>query len=379
MIYCDSSNGGGGGGGDDDDDYDDGVDSSLVQVQLSEGFGATSGRVEVFDGSSWGTVCDDGFTRDNAIVICRQLGFQTAIEPYFYTDSSYTDLPVVLDGVDCSGDESNIADCNHDYWGANDCSYSENVGVYCGEDSACQCESTTTITTSCGKLHAKKGSWCDLSYLDADSYCCGGANDCCKLSGGGIAVIVVSTVGGVAILVAACCITVACCMSKKAPAHQATQQPLTAVATPFQGSNQPITIGVGPGIMNTGPSTSSNPNAVIPQPYTPVPTAQMFSDPVKTNQSNPVSADSSSLLQALSNEPSEFVRETTATNAIRAMSTISLNDSRLIMKHFTMTSCKQPVLISLKRLLSTGDWEMLLSECVDSEFQRGLIREASKL
>ena len=52
-------------------------------------FGSTnaslsSGRLEVYAGGRWGTVCDDGFGQTEAYVACRQLGFIQA--------SSYDDV-----------------------------------------------------------------------------------------------------------------------------------------------------------------------------------------------------------------------------------------------------------------------------------------------
>ena len=48
---------------------------TLSDVQLVSGRTASSGRLQVYHRSRWGTVCDDGFGDTDARVACRQLGY----------------------------------------------------------------------------------------------------------------------------------------------------------------------------------------------------------------------------------------------------------------------------------------------------------------
>lgn len=48
-------------------------------VRLTGGSGPHEGRVEVFYNNTWGTVCDDYWEKEDADVVCKELGYPGAI------------------------------------------------------------------------------------------------------------------------------------------------------------------------------------------------------------------------------------------------------------------------------------------------------------
>ena len=47
-------------------------------IRLVDGTTRNEGHVEICWNNTWGTVCDDRWSRADAIVACRQLGFSTS-------------------------------------------------------------------------------------------------------------------------------------------------------------------------------------------------------------------------------------------------------------------------------------------------------------
>ncbi len=91
------------------------------------------GRVEVYANREWGTICDDLWNTKNAIVVCRQLGFQHALKAAKHAEfGEGTSLKIILDDVQCEGTEATLLDCQHAGIGTHNCAHYEDAGVICG-------------------------------------------------------------------------------------------------------------------------------------------------------------------------------------------------------------------------------------------------------
>ncbi|XP_062864780.1 neurotrypsin isoform X2 [Trichomycterus rosablanca] len=102
-----------------------------VPVRLVGGENAKEGRVEILIAGQWGTICDDGWTDEDAEVVCRQLGHsgpaKARVMAYFGEGLG----PIHVDNVRCAGDERSLADCIKQAVGSHNCRHSEDAGVIC--------------------------------------------------------------------------------------------------------------------------------------------------------------------------------------------------------------------------------------------------------
>ena len=67
------------------------------------------GRVEIYQNGEWGAICDDFWGRDDAKVVCRELGFPGVESALRMLEGP--DIPMWLDNVNCAGSEARLIDC----------------------------------------------------------------------------------------------------------------------------------------------------------------------------------------------------------------------------------------------------------------------------
>lgn len=100
-------------------------------IRLVNGSNIDEGRVEVYQGNQWSTICGQNWSDSEAQVVCQNLGFGRAMninDTAFFGEGKGD---ILIQNVNCKGTESSFLDCGKDDVTVQNCSHHYDVGVKC--------------------------------------------------------------------------------------------------------------------------------------------------------------------------------------------------------------------------------------------------------
>ncbi|NXN26110.1 NETR protein, partial [Nycticryphes semicollaris] len=112
------------------------------------------GRVEVYHDGKWGTICDDQWDDRDAEVVCRQLGLSGNPKALSWAHYGQGSGPILLDEVECSGNELSLDQCKKSDWGQQNCDHIEDAGVSCDPFTGTDLQLYTSQMCSDSPYHA---------------------------------------------------------------------------------------------------------------------------------------------------------------------------------------------------------------------------------
>ncbi|XP_072024260.1 CD5 antigen-like [Amphiura filiformis] len=110
---------------------------SSYPVRLVGGDSDHEGRVEIKHGGEWNTVCDRGWDKPDADIICHQIGYKTAVRASTGAEYGQGTGTILLSNVQCKQDDLkyryDVRYCNVTDWypDEDECTHARDAGVVC--------------------------------------------------------------------------------------------------------------------------------------------------------------------------------------------------------------------------------------------------------
>ncbi len=111
--------------------------ASNFPVRLVGGKDEHEGRVEIKHDKEWTTVCDTGWDKIDADIICHQLGYRRAIRESTGAEFGEGTGTILLSNVQCKKDDLkyryDVRYCNVTDWypTEDECTHAQDAGVVC--------------------------------------------------------------------------------------------------------------------------------------------------------------------------------------------------------------------------------------------------------
>ncbi|XP_036416791.1 antigen WC1.1-like [Colossoma macropomum] len=143
---------------------------------LTDGPHLCSGRVEVFNGETWSTMCDADFDQQDAEVVCRELGCGPPLEVLGVAAFGRGEGQVWSEELQCRGNESQISFCPTSSSLKHNCTHENDVGLVCAGHSQTQMVNGSDSCSGRVELQylSEWGTVCDVGWdMRAASVLCG--------------------------------------------------------------------------------------------------------------------------------------------------------------------------------------------------------------
>ncbi|XP_043845854.1 scavenger receptor cysteine-rich type 1 protein M130-like [Dromiciops gliroides] len=143
------------------------------ELRLANGSGPCEGLVQLKSQGQWGTLCSKSWSRNEASVVCRQLGCPSAVSSSGWANTIYGSGLSWSSNVSCHGNESALGDCRQSQWGREPCTPRQEVRVNCSEGADLEVRLVGGPNQCIGRLEVKfQGQWgtvCDDLWGKEDS------------------------------------------------------------------------------------------------------------------------------------------------------------------------------------------------------------------
>ena len=87
--------------------------------------------MQVYYNRTWGWVCAEQWDKQNADVVCKELGYTGSSTIYNKSPNARGNVTLWMSDIRCTGDEISLVSCTHGGWKFLGCGSVGHTGVVC--------------------------------------------------------------------------------------------------------------------------------------------------------------------------------------------------------------------------------------------------------